>query len=233
MADVIERAEDDARDLEPGERDKAGRQGPGSRGSEQGQAAGAGPKKKKDHTGLLIALTGAGVIVAYLTYRSIKGGGNSASSSTVNPGSSANNPANYPASSGQVSGYSGDPNASAGLEAMLANLEAQVSTLQAGPSTLPTTPGSPSSGTTAPASPFLYQSGLHYIYDRTTGAIYQIGANGSSYHLNPLQWGEIKQIDPGAWGRTSDIATTPVKKAPATRARTISKPPVKLPVKAS
>lgn len=225
MADAIERVEDD---LEPGERS---REGSGSRGTDR-QAAGAGPNgkpKKKDRTGLLVALSAAGVVIAYITYRAIRGGGSSSTTAASTTGaSSASNPNYYP-SSGDVAGSGYNPDAGAGLETMLSNLESQIGQLQTGISAIPTTPVSSSSGTTASASPFQLKSGLNYLRDNTTGAIYQIEADGSSVHLSPQQWAEIKQIDPSVYSREGQYSSKAAPK-PSTRARTISKPPVKLPV---
>lgn len=231
MADAIERAEDDARELEPGERS---REGSGSRGTDR-QAAGAGPNgkpKKKDRTGLLVALSAAGVVIAYVTYRSIRGGSSASSTTAAStaPASSASNPNYYPASSGNVAGSGYNPDAGAGLETMIANLESQVGQLQTGISTIPTTPSSPSSGTVASSSPFQLKSGLNYLRDNTTGAIYQIEADGSSVHLTPQQWAEIKQVDPSVYSREGQYSSKAAPK-PSTRARTISRPPVKLPVR--
>lgn len=228
MADAIERVEDDARELEPGER---GREGSGSRGTDR-QAAGAGPTgkpKKKDRTGLLVALSAAGVVIAYVTYRAIRGGSSASSSNaaaSTAPASSATNPSYYP-SSGDVAGSGYNPDAGAGLETMIANLESQVGQLQTGISAIPTTPSSPSSGTVASSSPFQLKSGLNYLRDNTTGAIYQIEADGSSVHLTPQQWAEIKQVDPSVYSREGQYSS---KSAAPSRAKTISRPPVKLPV---
>lgn len=203
MADVIERAEDD---LE-GRRGEG--EGSGSRGSEKGQAAGTGPggkPKKKDRTGLLVALSAAGVVIAYVTYRAIRGGSSTSTAATTGA-SSATNPANYPASSGTVAGSSYDPNAGAGFDLMLSNLQAQIGALQTQVSAIPTTPTSSSSGTVAPA--FKDVPGLSYIQDWESGAgIFQV-QNGVAYHLNPQQWAMIRAIDPTAPKRVVQYGTLP------------------------
>lgn len=192
MPDDEQRPDDDAPagEREPKRDDKAPK-----------GAGGEPPKdKKKDsrRTGILIALTAAGVLLAYLTFRK---GGSSSSGTAPGTGSSANNLANYPAgygvgTSGYVAGANPGLDAQSGFAEMLSNMSSQIQAIQTGLANLtPGTPagggsptGSTTSGSSAPPHSFQYQSGLAYVRNSITGEIDQIESDGTRVWVNPDQW---------------------------------------------
>lgn len=102
-------------------------------------AAAPGDKKKNDRrTAILVILTAAGVLIAWMTLR--KNPGSQATGAPAAPpsGSSATDPLNYPTSNGSVAGYGlgqtagFDPNAYMGLQQQLDQLSNQISKLSAG-----------------------------------------------------------------------------------------------------
>lgn len=221
MAELIEDAEHEAEDaahLDAGGRGAAHSAAPAGH---HPPAKGAG--KHHDRTGLLVALSAAGVLVAFMTYRAMRSGGGNAAAAAGAPGSSATDPSNYPGA-GSVAGAAGDGGASAGFATMLANLEAEVGQLQSSVSAIPTTPSSGSSGTTAKPSPhFTYKGGLHYLRNLANGHIYQVEADGSRVDLSSAQWAEIRGLDPQAVKHLTNYGKAPAKKPPA------KKPPAKPP----
>lgn len=199
----------------------------GTRGPAHKAAAGAGHQAKGNgkpdrKTGLLVALSAVGVVIAYLTYRSMRGRGASAAAAG---GSSATNPANYPGA-GTVAGT--DPTAGAGFDTMLANLSTQIGALQTSVSAIPTTPSSTSSGTTAAASPhrFQYRKGLHYIRGNGgTGPIYQVESDGAAVYVNAQQWAEVVGLDPAAAKGITNYGSKPKAKPKAAPRHAPGTPP--------
>jgi hypothetical protein len=113
----------DSEGREPEEKPEPGEK-PGER-KPDGPAAGAGKKKLGDKkTAILVVLTAAGVLLAWLSLRK----GSASSAPSGQPGSSALDPANYPTgNAGDVAGYNVD--AGNGFQEMLSNLSQQIGTL--------------------------------------------------------------------------------------------------------
>lgn len=169
-------AEEEPRELEPkGDAPK----GEDGKDGKDGKKKGPDPFEKKEgkkndkRTAVLVILTAAGVLIAWMTLRKNPGNNQAAASTTTPAGSSANNPLNYPTSNGDVAGFGVgqtagfDPNAYMGLQQQLDQLTNQISKLSgtAGATSTggvtvninnpPTggVPGSPHSGTNANPHP--------------------------------------------------------------------------------
>lgn len=125
-----------------------GTQHPGT--GEPGSTAPAGEKKKEDHRQQILVIGSiVGVVIAWFTYKSVKGGGASASGTQVSSASVPNS------TSGTVAGSGMDTDAYNAFTSYLQNINGEVQGLQNSintqansTSTLPATTGS-SSGTYA------------------------------------------------------------------------------------
>lgn len=186
MADELERLEGDV-DGKPADDAGAGadKDKPGGKGKK------APPNRKRD--AVLVALTAAGVVIAWLTFRKTSTAAAASSSSTL--GSSANDLSNYPASGSTVS-PDDSAAASDGFASLLSALQnysgTAVSAGTSGASTsTPVT--SPSSGTTA--KPFFdYIPGAKVVYDRTANKYSQVDPSGQFYTLGTAQLTALQQL---------------------------------------
>lgn len=126
MADTEEREHQGGEHHGPGaEHGEHGEHGKGAKGAQP-------PKSEKRKTALIVILTAAGVLIAWL---SLRNNSKTAAAATTPTGSSANDPLNYPQSNGDVAGFglgntNGlDPNAYMGLQQQLDQLSSQISKL--------------------------------------------------------------------------------------------------------
>lgn len=168
---------------------------------------GAGKPKGDKKTGVLIILTAAGVLIAWLSLR----GRSSSSTSTPSALSTANNPGNYPASSGAVAGY--DQTAAAGFQAMLANLQSQIGMLVGGQQV-----GSGSATTAAPQLNDGWYDNVAYANNPSAAAQnLRYVSNGQVYNVDWATWLGEKKENPSAsvqWvtGASPVYSTQPVGK---------------------
>lgn len=145
-------------------------------------------KKKEDHRQMLLVIASlVGVVIAWFTYKSIRGG----ASASGAPVSSASIPAT---TSGSVLGSGGDTDAVNGFTSYLQNLTGQLTQLQNtintqanGTGTLPAT-----TSTQLPvpiASTLFAPAASSAGYGRTqSGLVYQIESDGSELGLTAGQW---------------------------------------------
>lgn len=212
MADLVDDLEDkspkDAAEGKPGDAPPAGGKGkppPGGKG-----------KKPDPKTLILIVLSLAGVVVAWMTFK--KPSAAAAAGTATTTGASS---ATVPTTSGGYVAGATDPNAGAGFASMLNNLSGQLTQLQASiPAvTVPTTPTSPSSGTTAPPSAvppappsfdFANAQSDTYIRNDSNGLISQVGPSGVAVGLTAPQWASVRGLyGPGGAPNVSHYGSAP------------------------
>jgi hypothetical protein len=180
-----------------------GTQHPGA--GEPGSSAPAGEKKKEDHRQQLIAVaTILGVIVAYLTYRSVKGGSSTASAS----GQTLTSASVPGASNGIVAGSGGNTDAINGFTSYLQNISGELTTLNGNltntqansTSTLPATPSPTIVGDlqsyARANSPQTYQAYQAYLSNTGSAAAQQL------YLTDVNDYGQANNVVTAAPGQT-------------------------------
>lgn len=171
-----------------------------------------GAKKPPPKNAIIIILSLAGVVIAWMTFKKPS----TASTASTTGASSATVPS---VDTGTVAGAT-DPNAGAGFASMLNNISGQLTQLQASTpaTTTATTPTSGSSGTVAPAFDYAGASSDSYIRNNATGEIDQVNSSGSIFHINPQQWAIVQAAGGGThlvgYGSAPTPAPPPAKAAP-------------------
>lgn len=151
----------------------------GAAGEHDGKPAkGKGDKHEQM---VVILISFVGVLIAWFTYKSIKGGG---------AGTTTTTSTTYPVGTGTVAGDT-DPNAPAGFDAYLSNLSSEISQLQA--------TVTPTATTTTPTSsaPAFDSTNLDTVVNQANGgSIWQVESNGL-YHLTPEDYASLLAANPG------------------------------------
>lgn len=134
-------------------------------------------KKKEDHRQQILVIASlAGVVLAYITYKSIRSGSASASGTTVSSASVPNT------TSGSVVGSGGDTDAVNGFTSYLQNLSGEVTQLQ---NTINTQANSTATlPATTSTTPTTSMSGVNWSAPAVTGDPYQDSALAASPYLS-------------------------------------------------
>lgn len=194
-------------------------------GGEKGGAVAKAEGKLGKHRDLIIIVISiVGVVIAWVSYRHVKGGGASGSGAATAPDYTSGSGAT-PA--GFVAGSGADTGASDGLLTLLSNMQHELDQLN---TTIGAT-GAPRPKWTRPArynSPrwagepasekphYLFGAaakGLTYLRNLATGAVYQINPNGRAFKLNRRQYAALGKPTAITYGHKPTPPTKPAQRA--------------------